>query len=74
MFYVSEIHPPLMELILAALVVFKLYLMSRVGRCKSRTRMDGKVVIITGANSGESMKTLKSKICSLHYEVSFVET
>lgn len=57
MFIISEIHHPLLRLILAALVLFKLYLMSVVGRCNSRKRMDGKVVIITGANSGEFIET-----------------
>lgn len=34
-------------------LLLKLYIMCTIERCKSKKRMDGKVVIITGANSGE---------------------
>lgn len=41
-----------LKLLIAALVLVVVYIRLTIGRCKSSKRLEGKVVIITGANSG----------------------
>lgn len=43
--------------VLALLVLLKVYLVARAGVCRSPERMDGKTVIVTGANSGIGYET-----------------
>lgn len=45
--------------ILATLVIVKAYCVLTVGKCKSARKMDGKTIIITGANSGIGLETAK---------------
>lgn len=45
--------------ILATLLIVKAYCVLTVGKCKSPRKMDGKTIIITGANSGVGLETAK---------------
>lgn len=45
--------------ILATLLIVKAYCVFTVGKCKSTRKMDGKTIIITGANSGVGLETAK---------------
>lgn len=47
----------LISLFLAALALFaKIYAVMSVGICKSKNRLNGKVVVVTGASSGKQLK------------------
>lgn len=55
----------LLAIIAAAVLILKAYIVLTIGKCKSKTRLDGKVVIVTGANSGERSEPLAVNfICS----------
>ena len=43
----------LMKVAIGLIVATKIYTVLTYGECKSKNRVDGKVVIVTGANSGE---------------------
>lgn len=47
----------LISITVVFLLIFKLYLNACKGFCKSKNQMDGKVVIVTGANSGIGYET-----------------
>jgi len=49
---VCDLLVGLVKVVVALILILKVYTVLTIGKCKSKTRLDGKVVIVTGANSG----------------------
>ncbi len=60
--WISQIILLILTLISIVSILSAIYVKLTRGMCRSKARMDGKTVLITGANSGESYLVLKTYI------------